>query len=137
MQWNQWEAEAGNANPIAITHAPANYTALFSAFAATIGSTFPIQFVKPLSVAYGATPLAEMQTVFANLTAADPVNRSILDVSQVSSTIFSGGVYGGGDGSVHYNLDTQQWFGAQAVAACIAQGNCGTRVTSLPAAAPN
>jgi hypothetical protein len=136
LQWNQWEAEAGNANPIAITDAPANYANLFGSFTAAIGSTFPIQFTKPLSTYYSATTLAQMQTVFANYSAQDPDNRSILDVSQVSSTIFSGGVYGGGDGSVHYNLDTQEWFGAQAVAACIAQGNCGTPVSSLPATAP-
>jgi hypothetical protein len=59
------------------------------------------------------------------------------DVSQVSTTIFSGGVYGGGDGAVHYNLETQEWFGAQAVAPCIAQGSCGPRITSLPANAPD
>jgi hypothetical protein len=51
--------------------------------------------------------------------------------------VFSGGVYGGGDGSVHYNLDTQEWFGMQAVGACITQGNCGTPISSLPASAPN
>jgi hypothetical protein len=137
LQWNQWEAEAGNANPVSIADAPTNYTTLFGSFNSAIGSTFAIQFVKPLSTYYSAAVLAQMQTVFANYTAQDTVNRSILDVSQVSSTIFSGGVYGGGDGGVHYNLDTQQWFGTQAVAACIAQGNCGRRITSLPATAPN
>jgi hypothetical protein len=137
LQWNQWEAEAGNANPISITDAPTNYQTLFGSFNQAIGSTFPIQFVKPLSTYYSAATLAQMQAVFANYTAKDPVNRSILDVSQVSTTIFSGGVYGGGDGAVHYNLDTQEWFGTQAVAACIVQGNCGQRMTSLPAKAPN
>jgi hypothetical protein len=137
LQWNQWEAEAGNANPVSITDAAANYTTLFGSFTQAIGSTFPIQFAKPLSTYYSAATLAQMQAVFANYTAQDPVNRSILDVSQVSPTIFGGGVYGGGDGAVHYNLDTQEWFGTQAVAACIAQGNCGPRITSLPAQAPN
>lgn len=137
LQWNQWEAEAGNSNPIVIAHAPANYTNLFGGFAAAIGSSFPIQFTKPLSPYYSTAVLGEMQNVFANLTAADPVNRSIIDISLFSTTIFSGGVYGGGDGAVHYNLDTQAWFGAQAVGACISQGNCGPRITSLPAAAPD
>ena len=137
LQWNQWEAEAGNANPISITDAPANYTNLFASFNQAIGSTFPIQFTKPLSTYDGTAQLAQMQAVFANYTAQDPVNRSILDVSQVSTSIFSGGVYGGGDGAVHYNLDTQEWFGTQAVAACIAQGNCGPRITSLPPGAPD
>ena len=137
LQWNQWEAEAGNTNPIAIAHAPTNYANLFGSFDTAIGSSFPIQFTKPLSTYYDATTLAQMQTVFANYAAQNPDNRSILDVSQVSGAIFSGGVYGGGDGSVHYNLDTQEWFGTQAVAACISQGNCGTPISSLPTTAPN
>jgi hypothetical protein len=137
LQWNQWEAEAGNSNPISITDAPTNYANLFGSFDSAIGSSFPIQLIKPLSTFYSVAALAQMQTVFANFAAQDPVNRSIIDISQVSATIFSGGVYGGGDGSVHYNLDTQEWFGAQAVAACIATGNCGTRISSLPTTAPN
>jgi len=137
LQWNQWEAEAGNTNAVSVTDAPSNYAALFGSLNSAIGSTFPIQFAKPLSTYYGASVLAQMQTVFANYGAQDPDNRSVLDVSQVSSAVFSGGVYGGGDGSVHYNLDTQEWFGMQAVGACITQGNCGTPISSLPASAPN
>jgi hypothetical protein len=137
LQWNQWEAEAGNANTVSISDAPSNYKELFGDFYTAVGANFPIQIVKPLSLAYGATPLAQMQTVFANFAAANPAAVSLLDVSQISSTIFSGGVLGGGDGSVHYNLDTHEWFATQAIGACLTQGSCGTRITALPASAPN
>jgi hypothetical protein len=137
LQWNQWEAEAGNANTISITDAPTNYKNLVAGFESTLGTAFPIQFVKPLSTAYGASALAQMQTVFANLAATDPAHLSVIDASQVSSTIFSGGVLGGGDGSIHYNLDTHRWFANQSMAPCVVQDSCGTRITALPAAAPN
>jgi hypothetical protein len=137
LQWNQWEAEAGNANTVSITDAPTNYNNLVSGFFAAIGSHYPIQFVKPLSTAYGATALSEMQSVFSNMAANDPTDLSVIDVSQVSSTIFSGGVLGGGDGSVHYNLDTHKWFATQAIGTCLVHGNCGTRIALLPASAPN
>jgi len=137
LQWNQWEAEAGNANSVVITDAPTNYSNLFNAFYSSIGSHFPVQLVKPLSTAYGATPLSEMQTVFANMVANDPTDFSIIDVSQVSSTIFTGGVLGGGDGSVHYNLDTHEWFARQAIGACLTLSNCGPRITTLPSTPTN
>ncbi len=134
LQWNQWEAEAGNADPITVTNAPTNYANLVSGFNSTLGVRLPIQFVKPLSTAYSPNTLAQMQAVFGNLAASDPASLSVIDVSQVSSTIFGGGVLGGGDGSVHYNLDTQQWFGTQAMAPCLVQAICGVRLTSLPGA---
>jgi hypothetical protein len=137
LQWNQWEAEAGNANPVSIQDAPNNYSSLFNGLFAAVGTRYPVQFVKPLSTAYGATVLSQMQTVFANLAATDPAHLSVIDVSQVSSTIFSGGVLGGGDGAVHYNLDTHQWFAQQAIGTCLQQANCGVRITSLPSSPPN
>ena len=132
LQWNQWEAEAGNANPVVISNAPANYASLVSGFNSTLGVKLPVQFVKPLSTAYSASLLAQMQAVFSNLAASDPANLSVIDVSQVSSAIFSGGVLGGGDGAVHYNLDTQQWFGTQSMAPCLVRAQCGVRLTTLP-----
>ena len=137
LQWNQWEAEAGNANTVSITNAPANYRKLVSTFNSTFGTQFPIQFVKPLSQSYSAATLNTMQSVFANLAATDSTDLSVIDVSQVSSTIFSGGILGGGDGAVHYNLDTHQWFATQAMSPCLRLGNCGIRITALPAALPN
>jgi len=137
LQWNQWEAEATNTNAIAITDAPTNYKNLVNGFYTAVGSHFPIQFIKPLSTAYGTTKLSEMQTVFSNLVASDPTDLSILDVSTVSSTIFSGGVLGGGDGSVHYNLDTHLWFANQATGVCLTTDQCGSLLTSVPATAPN
>jgi hypothetical protein len=137
LQWNQWEAEAGNANPVSIQDAPQNYSNLINGFYAAVGTPYPVQFVKPLSTAYGATALSQMQTVFANLAAGNPANMSVIDVSQVSSTIFSGGVLGGGDGSVHYNLDTHRWFARQAIGVCLQQASCGTRITALPGSVPN
>jgi len=137
LQWNQWEAEAGNANPVSITDAPTNYNNLISGFYGATGIHFPIQFVKPLSTAYGTTPLSEMQTVFSNLIANDPTDLSQIDVSTVSSNIFSGGIFGGGDGSIHYNFDTHNWFAKQAIGTCLLQANCGVRITSLPGTAPN
>ena len=137
LQWNQWEAEAGNPNPVSITDAPANYSELFNAFSTAVGSSFPVQLVKPLSQAYTPAVLATMQSVFANLAAANPATMSIIDVSQVSPTIFSGGVLGGGDGAIHYNLDTHEWFAVQAIGACVTLGNCGTRIPALPASPPN
>jgi len=137
LQWNQWEAEAGNANSVSITDAPTNYNNLVSGLYGTTGIHFPIQFVKPLSTAYGATPLSQMQAVFANLATNDPTDISVIDISQVSSTIFSGGIFGGGDGSVHYNIDTHNWFAHQAIGTCLLQAKCGIKITALPAAAPN
>jgi len=61
----------------------------------------------------------------------------VIDVSQVSPNIFSGGVFGGGDGSVHYTNDTQIWFAHQAIATCLLQANCGVKFTTLPGTAPN
>ena len=78
-----------------------------------------------------------MQTVFANLVTADPSDYSELDISQVSNTIFSGGVLGGGDGSVHYNLDTHQWFATQAIGACLVRAQCGPRINAVPATPTN
>ena len=78
-----------------------------------------------------------MQSVFANLVANDPTDLSVIDVSQVSPNIFSGGVFGGGDGSVHYTNDTQIWFAHQAIATCLLQANCGVKFTTLPGTAPN
>jgi hypothetical protein len=137
LQWNQWEAEAGNPNTVSLTDAPANYKSLVNGFFAAIGSHYPIQFVKPLSTAYGAAALSEMQSVFSNMATNDPADISVIDVSQVSSNIFSGGVLGGGDGSVHYNLDTHKWFATQAIGTCLVQANCGTPITVLPSSAPN
>jgi hypothetical protein len=137
LQWNQWEAEAGNANPVVISDAPANYRQLVSRFNAAIGTPIQMQFTKPLSVAYSVPVLTQMQGVFSDLAATDPSHLSVIDVSQVSSSIFSGGALGGGDGAVHYNLDTHRWFANQSMNACLFGGNCGTRVTSLPATAPN
>jgi hypothetical protein len=137
LQWNQWEAEAGNANTVSITDAPTNYTNLVNNFYTAVGSHFPIVFIKPLSTAYGTTALSEMQQVFANLASNDPTDISVLDISTVSSTIFSGGVLGGGDGSVHYNLDTHLWFANQAIGICLTTNQCGSRLTSVPATAPN
>ncbi|WP_263374515.1 tectonin domain-containing protein [Granulicella aggregans] len=137
LQWNQWEAEAGNSNSVSISDAPTNYSNLMGGFYSALGSHFPIQFAKPLSTAYGSSALTQMQSVFANLASGDPSDYSVIDVSQTSSTIFSGGVLGGGDGLVHYNLDTQQWFAAQAIGSCVQQANCGTRIAALPTAAPN
>jgi len=137
LQWNQWEAEANNAHPITVTNAPNNYKNLVNGFNAALGTRFPIQFVKPLSAAYGASTLTQMQKVFADLVATDTANLSVIDVSQVLTSIYSGGILGGGDGSVHYNLDTHGWFASKAMAPCLISGNCGTRITSLPGAAPN
>jgi hypothetical protein len=137
LQWNQWEAEAGNANTAVLTDAPTNYKNLVSGFNSTLGTAFPIEFVKPLSQAYSASTLSTMQSVFANLAATDTTHLSVIDVSQASSTIFSGGVLGGGDGAIHYNLDTHQWFANQAISPCLRFGSCGTRITTLPAATPN
>jgi len=137
LQWNQWEAEAGNANPVVISDAPANYRQLVSRFNAAIGTPIQMQFTKPLSVAYSVPVLTQMQGVFSDLAATDPSHLSVIDVSQVSSSIFSGGALGGGDGAVHYNLDTHRWFANQSMSACLFGGSCGTRVTALPATAPN
>ena len=137
LQWNQWEAEAGNANTAVLTNAPTNYRNLVSSFNSTLGTAFPIEFVKPLSQAYSASTLSTMQSAFASLAATDATHLSVIDVSQVSSSIFSGGVLGGGDGAIHYNLDTHQWFANQAMLPCLRFGSCGTRITTLPAATPN
>jgi hypothetical protein len=135
LQWNQWETDAEFAQSIA--DAPTNYNNLFSGFTSALGTNFPIQLVRPLSTNYGTTQLAQMQTVFANLAANDPIDFSIIDVSTVSPNIFSGGVFGGGDGAVHYTNDTQIWFAHQSIATCLLNANCGTRITSLPASPPN
>jgi hypothetical protein len=135
LQWNQWETDAQFA--AAIADAPTNYNNLFSGFYAATGINFPIQLVRPLSTFYGAIPLTEMQTVFANLVANDPTDFSLIDISTVSSTIYSGGIFGGGDGSVHYNFDTHNWFAHQAIGTCLLQANCGVRIPSVPASAPN
>lgn len=137
LQWNQWEAEAGNTNPISITNAPTNYKNLFQGFFSAEGNHFPVQMVQPLSTYYSVSVLRTMQSVFANLVKADASDFSIIDVSRVSSTIFGGGVLGGGDGSVHYNLDTQRWFAEQAIGVCLVQGNCGPRITALPTVPTN
>ena len=135
LQWNQWETDAGYAQ--AIADAPTNYSNLISGFYGATGINFPIQFVKPLSLTDGPTVLSEMQSVFDNLVANDPTDLSVIDVSQVSPNIFSGGVFGGGDGSVHYTNDTQIWFAHQAIATCLLQANCGVKFTTLPGTAPN
>jgi hypothetical protein len=135
LQWNQWETDAEFATSIA--DAPANYGNLISGFYAATGIHFPIQFVRPLSTNYGTTQLSQMQTVFANLVANDPADLSVIDVSQVSPNIFSGGIFGGGDGSVHYSNDTQIWFAHQAIATCLLQANCGVKIPVLPGTAPN
>jgi hypothetical protein len=137
MQWNQWEAEAGNASPVSIADAPTNYSNLMGGFFSAVGGHYPIQFVKPLSTAYGGNVLSQMQGVFAGLASGDPADFSVLDVSQTGSPIFSGGVLGGGDGAVHYNLDTQQWFATQAIGSCLQRASCGARIATLPANAPN
>jgi hypothetical protein len=137
MQWNQWEAEAGNANPVTMTNAPGNYARLFKSFYAAVGTRYPIQITKPLAPYYSASVLKQMQKVFNDLAADDPDHISIIDVSRVSKAIFKDGVLGGGDGSVHYNLDTQQWFAKQAIGLCLENGTCGTRITTLPPSAPN
>ncbi len=146
MQWNQWEAEAmnttaaSNRSAITVANAPRNYAALFNGFYDAAGAHFPIQFVKPLSTVaafQGYTPA--MQNVFSNMVAAAPSDYSIIDVSTVSSSIFSGGSLGGGDGTIHYNLDTHKWFAAQAINTCLVNGKCGTRILpgTLPGTAPN
>jgi hypothetical protein len=135
LQWNQWETDAEFAQSIA--DAPTNYNNLFSAFYSALGINFPVQLVRPLSTNYGTTQLAEMQTVFANIVTNDPTDFSVIDISTVSPNIFSGGVFGGGDGSVHYTNDTQIWFAHQAIAPCLLQANCGTKITTLPSTPPN
>ncbi len=137
LQWNQWEAEAGNADPVSIANAPANYRRLFQGLYSAIGAHFPIQIVKPLAPYYSTRVLSEMQAVFAKMANDDPGDFSILDVSKVSQEIFQGGVLGGGDGTVHYNLDTHRWFAEQAIRLCLVNARCGVSITALPAAAPN
>ncbi|MFM0288205.1 hypothetical protein [Paraburkholderia megapolitana] len=160
LEWNQWEAEAaplnsaGNATTIG--RAPQNYAHLFSSFFASVGSAFPVMIVKPLSTAYdnvtnGVAPynpaaLASMQKVFGGFVDADARVFSFVDASQSPDWngqgpgfgIFQGGSLGGGDGSVHYNLDTQKWFGEQAIAACLGSArSCGPRIAALPRRLPN
>jgi hypothetical protein len=135
LQWNQWETDAEFAQSIA--DAPTNYNTLFSGLSSAIGTSFPVQLVRPLSTAYGTTQLAQMQTVFYNLVANDPTDFSLIDISTVSPNIFSGGIFGGGDGSIHYNFDTHNWFAHQAIGLCLLNANCGTRITTLPASPPN
>src|SRR5260370_395709 len=60
LEWNQWEAEAvpqnSAGNVTTIRRAPENYANLFSSFFGTVGSEFPVMFVKPLSVAFDNFP---------------------------------------------------------------------------------
>lgn len=160
LEWNQWEAEAaplnsaGNATTIG--RAPQNYANLFSGFFAAVGSKFPVMIVKPLSVAYDnvsnavapyePASLASMQKVFGGFIGADPGTFSFVDASQSPDWngqppgfgIFQGGSLGGGDGSVHYNLDTQKWFGDQALASCLGTSHlCGPRISALPKLPPD
>ncbi|WP_442783308.1 tectonin domain-containing protein [Collimonas fungivorans] len=149
MQWNQWEAEADNTTAASkksattVANAPGNYATLFKGFYDAVGAHFPIQIVKPLSTAAvfnGYTPT--MQKVFSDLMAAAPSDYSIIDASTTvvsPNSIYTGGSLGGGDGSVHYNLDTHKWFAAQAINTCLVNGKCGTRILStiLPGTAPN
>ena len=160
LEWNQWEAEAAplnsSGNATTIRRAPQNYAYLFSSFFAAVGSTFPVLIVKPLSTAYdnvtnavapyNPAALASMQKVFGGFVDANPRIFSFADASQSpdwngqppSFGIFQGGTLGGGDGSVHYNLDTQKWFGEQALASCLGQArSCGPRITDLPRRLPN
>ncbi|MCP2089337.1 UNVERIFIED_ORG: hypothetical protein J2Y81_005424 [Paraburkholderia sediminicola] len=160
LEWNQWEAEAAplnsSGNATTIRRAPQNYAYLFSSFFAAVGSTFPVLIVKPLSTAYdnvtnavapyNAAALASMQKVFGGFVDANPRIFSFADASQSPDWngqppgfgIFQGGTLGGGDGSVHYNLDTQKWFGEQALAACLGHArSCGPRITDLPRRLPN
>jgi hypothetical protein len=161
LEWNQWEAEAAllntAGNVTTIRRAPQNYAALFSSFFGAIGSKFPVMIVKPLSAAYDnaaanaiapydPAALEDMQKVFEGFIAADPSTFSFIDASAspdwngqpASFGIFWGGSLGGGDGSVHYNLDTQKWFGEQALVQCLgALKQCGPRVTALPKLPPN
>ncbi|MGC2964895.1 hypothetical protein [Paraburkholderia aspalathi] len=160
LEWNQWEAEAAplnsSGNATTIRRAPQNYAYLFSSFFAAVGSTFPVLIVKPLSTAYdnvtnavapyNPAALASMQKVFGGFVDANPRIFSFADASQSPDWngqppgfgIFQGGTLGGGDGSVHYNLDTQKWFGEQALASCLGQArSCGPRITDLPRRLPN
>jgi hypothetical protein len=160
LEWNQWEAEAAPlntaGNATTIRRAPQNYAHLFSSFFAAVGSTFPVMIVKPLSVAYdnvtnGIAPynpaaLESMQKVFGGFIEANSRVFSFVDASKSPDWngqppgfgIFDGGTLGGGDGSVHYNLDTQKWFGEQALAACLGQSRvCGPRIDNLPRQLPN
>jgi hypothetical protein len=160
LEWNQWEAEAvpqnSAGNVTTIRRAPENYANLFSSFFGTVGSEFPVMFVKPLSVAfdnvtnavapYDPASLASMQKVFGGFIEADPRTFSFVDASQSPDWngrppdfgIFQGGQLGGGDGSVHYNLDTQKWFGNQALASCLGRSQlCGPRITALSKLPPN
>ncbi|MCX4137206.1 hypothetical protein M0D68_03375 [Paraburkholderia sp. SEWSISQ10-3 4] len=160
LEWNQWEAEAAPlnsaGNATTIRRAPQNYAYLFSSFFAAVGSTFPVLIVKPLSTAYdnvtnavapyNPAALASMQKVFGGFVDANPRIFSFADASQSPDWngqppgfgIFQGGTLGGGDGSVHYNLDTQKWFGEQALAACLGHArSCGPRITDLPRRTPN
>ncbi|WP_133646899.1 hypothetical protein [Paraburkholderia flava] len=160
LQWNQWEAEAAplnsSGNAPTIQRAPQNYAHLFSSFFAAVGTKFPVMIVKPLSTAYdnvsGAVApynpnaLASMQKVFEGFVDADPRTFSFADASKSPDWngqgpgfgIFQGGALGGGDGSVHYNLDTQKWFGDQALASCLGNSRyCGPRVSALPWWLPN
>ncbi|MFM0063967.1 hypothetical protein [Paraburkholderia aspalathi] len=160
LEWNQWEAEAAPlnsaGNATTIRRAPQNYAYLFSSFFAAVGSTFPVLIVKPLSTAYdnvtnavapyNPAALASMQKVFGGFVDANPRIFSFADASQSPDWngqppgfgIFQGGTLGGGDGSVHYNLDTQKWFGEQALASCLGQArSCGPRITDLPRRLPN
>jgi hypothetical protein len=160
LEWNQWEAEAAPlnsaGNATTIHRAPQNYADLFSSFFAAVGSTFPVLIVKPLSTAYdnvtnavapyNPAALASMQKVFGGFVDANPRVFSFVDASQSPDWngqppgfgIFQGGALGGGDGSVHYNLDTQKWFGEQALASCLGHSRlCGPRITDLPRRLPN
>jgi hypothetical protein len=87
-----------------------------------------------------------MQKVFGGFVDANPRVFSFVDASQSPDWngqppgfgIFQGGTLGGGDGSVHYNLDTQKWFGEQALASCLGHSRfCGPRITDLPRRLPN
>jgi hypothetical protein len=147
---------AGNVTTIG--RAPQNYAALFSSFFGAIGSKYPVMIVKPLSVMYDNFPVAfviepydptareDMQKVFEGLIAADPSTFSFVDASAspdwngnpTSFGIFSGGTLGGGNGLQKYNLDTQKWFGDQALAPCLGTlKQCGPRITELPKLPPN
>jgi hypothetical protein len=87
-----------------------------------------------------------MQKVFGGLIEADPDTFSFVDASKspdwngqpLSFGIFSAGSLGGGDTALLYNLDTQKWFGDQALAQCLgALKQCGPRITKLPNRPPN
>jgi hypothetical protein len=160
LEWNQWEAEAlpqnSAGNVTTIGRAPRNYANLFSGFFGAVGSKFPVMIVKPLSVAfdnvanavapYDPAAHASMQKVFGGFIEADPRTFSFVDASQSPDWngqppdfgIFKGGSLGGGDGSVHYNLDTQKWFGDQALASCLGSSQrCGPRISALPKLPPD